>query len=642
MTGIDRRRSRLVLAGIPRYDDEALADVPQAAQNVADLRGVLTDPEIGGFAEEHCLVVPADVNRSGLARAVKRASEEAEDLLIFYFSGHGLLDDHNLHLGLQDSTFEDPGIESIPFDLIRRICLRSSARNKVVILDCCFGGRALGSPLAVSDEVVLADVEISGTYTLTAAPGNKAAVVLPGEVNTAFTGRLLRLLHEGVPGPMKTLTMGMIFRHLDRKSRAEGLPLPQQRNIGMADQIGLVANVAYAPVSHPLATAETGEVPVPVELPHVDPSPARAETLAERVRHGQAASVAADLRAIAEYRPDDQKLWHGRLEQAERAVDLLGAIVATATDGPQLAAEVITEVIAGDRPPSLLLAGLVRGANDSPVARALALVPPETARDLLVYLTLEKYGESSLQEYLGRLIASDKLAEVLTAAVKTYQYSVPVAGVLGAVRLPDLLRQLLDLGHLEAGIVLTWALAPNDLSDDELKNSRTAKTLALACQTLSGTRLARMSRVVALQLRTQPKSAAMLLYHLDRHAPEAGTLLLVRAVDGDNRLGEHLGRLARGTLPLPMAIIARITEHEPATADLLASALVFTDPCSAKKFLDVSLTSQFFFTPPGAPAFGRLIAEKFEVAAHASGWDEVRAAIETGNLELARSLAQAT
>jgi ribosomal protein L7/L12 len=241
---VDPARSRIVLVGTPAYDDPTLPDVPAVANNVADLAGVLTHPDLGGFSAAHCMVAPP---RSGIAQIgdlLMDAAAEAEDLLLFYYSGHGMLGPlrRELYLGLAGTRHDRLAFTALPFDAVRDACLASRARSRVVILDSCFSGRAIGETLAGTEESVLGQIQVSGTYTLTSAPANRTALILPGERHTAFTGRMLSLMRTGSSAAGPLLSLGDVYRHLYAQLLAEGLPVPQQRGTETADQLGLVRN----------------------------------------------------------------------------------------------------------------------------------------------------------------------------------------------------------------------------------------------------------------------------------------------------------------------------------------------------------------------------------------------------------------
>lgn len=241
---VDPARSRIVLVGTPAYDDPALPDVPLVANNVSGVAEVLTDPDLGGFSAAHCMVAPARADVAQIGDLLHEAADEAEDLLLFYYSGHGLLGPlrQELYLSLAGTKPNRLAFTALDFDAIRDACSTSRARSRVVILDCCFSGRAIGETLAAIDETILGQIHVSGTYTLTSAPANRTALILPGEQYTAFTGRMLELLRAGSQAAGPLLSLGDIYRHLRARLSAEGLPVPQQRGTQTADLLGLVRN----------------------------------------------------------------------------------------------------------------------------------------------------------------------------------------------------------------------------------------------------------------------------------------------------------------------------------------------------------------------------------------------------------------
>ncbi|MFJ9885819.1 caspase domain-containing protein [Streptomyces sp. NPDC091287] len=240
---VDPARSQIVLIGTPRYRDEHLPDVPVVAHNVADLAAAFTDPGVGGFAEAHCRAVPGDVDLAQVGEILTTAAKQASDLLLVYYSGHGLIDRRgNLYLSLAATHPDRLAYSALPYDAVRETFLDSRAENRVLILDSCFSGRAIGRPLASEEQSLLTALEVSGTYTLTAATENRVALALDGERHTAFTERLLRLFQDGSAGAGQMLTMNDIYRHLLGRLTAEGLPVPLQRGTDTAELLGLVRN----------------------------------------------------------------------------------------------------------------------------------------------------------------------------------------------------------------------------------------------------------------------------------------------------------------------------------------------------------------------------------------------------------------
>ena len=78
---------------------------------------------------------------------------------------------------------------TIQYGQVRDLLLDSRADRKIVILDCCYSGRALGQ-MGNAAEKIATEASAEGTYVLAAAAENKAAIAPPGERFTAFTGEL--------------------------------------------------------------------------------------------------------------------------------------------------------------------------------------------------------------------------------------------------------------------------------------------------------------------------------------------------------------------------------------------------------------------------------------------------------------------
>lgn len=252
MRAVDPARSRIVLLGTPEYADANLKNVPAVANNIADLAALFTDPRIGGFDAANCIVVPPDATARQVGKILMKAGREAEDLLLFYFAGHGLLSHRRkeLFLCLSETEIDDGHVmfefSGLPFESVRSACIASPAANHAVILDCCYSGQAIPETLGHEQRSVLDLIEVAGTYTLTASPWDSAAWYFPGKRHSAFTEQLLTLLSEGIPGGGSVLTLNDIYGHLHSRCVAEGLPIPQCCETETTGLLGLVRNRAWS------------------------------------------------------------------------------------------------------------------------------------------------------------------------------------------------------------------------------------------------------------------------------------------------------------------------------------------------------------------------------------------------------------
>jgi len=74
----------------------------------------------------------------------RATSNDTTDMLLFYFSGHGVLDGYEGHyFATSNINSEIPEENGIPFEFLTQQMDRSSSRKTIAIIDCCFSGSAV-------------------------------------------------------------------------------------------------------------------------------------------------------------------------------------------------------------------------------------------------------------------------------------------------------------------------------------------------------------------------------------------------------------------------------------------------------------------------------------------------------------------
>ncbi|MER6355435.1 caspase family protein [Streptomyces sp. NPDC001634] len=255
-SGLGSPGSRALLIGTGRHlPGSQLPDVPAVSATVQELGRNLVDT--CGLRPENLLpplLDPRDPIEFG--NAVVAAAKQAEDVLLLYYVGHGLVSLGNelyLATAATDDLTEGLAFKALPYQAVRDALSNCRARSIIVVLDCCFAGRARGSfGTAASDAFALAS--LSGSYVLASASRDEQALAMPDEPYTAFTGELLRFLREGDPGGPPGLTIEGAYRHLRRVLPLRHLPAPERHLSGRAGDLVLAANPVAAPLHTPSAT----------------------------------------------------------------------------------------------------------------------------------------------------------------------------------------------------------------------------------------------------------------------------------------------------------------------------------------------------------------------------------------------------
>ncbi|WP_051838263.1 caspase, EACC1-associated type [Streptomyces sp. NRRL WC-3742] len=354
----DASCSWAVLIGAAHYShQDGLADVPSIENNVLDFRKVLTDGQPGAFAPERCLTVLDPRQPKDLGRPLLKAAAAAEDVLLVYYSGHGLTGSRKgeLYLALTDTERAMPSLTACPLDVIREAFQTSPARLRVLILDCCFSGRAVAGGLAGSAPPVAEQLEIAGAYTLVSSPPNSPSHFEEGKRHTAFTGELLRALRDGVEGSgPEGVSLGALFPHLRLALRSRGWPEPEQCGTDTASYLILSRPRTRHP-AEPVREAPPADHPGPVTERE------RFQSLVEAGRQlgrgGHARSAAAELGTVLDKMTqilgsDDPDTLAGRVEYAQ----WLGAAgqVREALDLSTAAVGALTRVLGADNRATLV------------------------------------------------------------------------------------------------------------------------------------------------------------------------------------------------------------------------------------------------------------------------------------------------
>src|SRR5688572_6357947 len=129
-----------LIIGNNKYNDPKLAQLKTPAADSTALAKVLDDKTIGSFDEVTPLVNQTETR---IRRAISTflTNKKPDDLVLLYFSAHGVLDDRGrLYLALKDTQVDLLKATSIPSSFVADEMDSCRSKRQILVLDCCHSG----------------------------------------------------------------------------------------------------------------------------------------------------------------------------------------------------------------------------------------------------------------------------------------------------------------------------------------------------------------------------------------------------------------------------------------------------------------------------------------------------------------------
>jgi hypothetical protein len=194
------RRALIVANSV--YEDAGLAGLVSPATDATDLARALAAPDTCDFAVDTVI----DASSTEVSYAVEDflADRDRADLLLLYFSCHGLKDEQGrLYFAARNTRRNRLRSTAVPAGFVNELLLACQSRRKVLILDCCYSGAFAKGMQVKSDPQVhtVEQFDARGLIVLTASDAAQYAfegdTVRGSAVRSAFTAALISGLDTG-------------------------------------------------------------------------------------------------------------------------------------------------------------------------------------------------------------------------------------------------------------------------------------------------------------------------------------------------------------------------------------------------------------------------------------------------------------
>ncbi|MBR8835304.1 MAG: caspase family protein [Stigonema ocellatum SAG 48.90 = DSM 106950] len=190
-----------LLIGVSEYDEGGLKALLGAVKDVEAMQRVLGNPEMGGFAEAD-IVVLKNPQRQEMESAIEQlfANRHKDDLLLFYFSGHGITDERGKLYLSTPATYKENGrlvkTSTVAASFLHESINDSRSQRQVIILDCCFSGAIAQGMTVKGEDIVNVQEQLGGKgrAILTSSSSTQYSFEQEGSELSVYT----RYLVEGI------------------------------------------------------------------------------------------------------------------------------------------------------------------------------------------------------------------------------------------------------------------------------------------------------------------------------------------------------------------------------------------------------------------------------------------------------------
>lgn len=202
---------KALIVGIDHYDH--IAPLSGCVNDAYAVKSALERHADGtvNFASPRLMVGAGEdtqIKKSKLKEAARELFSGDADIALFYFAGHGYIEDTG---GFICATDCETGDDGFSLHELMALASKSRARNKVIILDSCHSGIAGDR----ADGQAIAEV-MEGMTVLTASTAEQYAKEVEGGGAGVFTNLFVDALEGAAANLVGDVTPGSIYAHIDQ------------------------------------------------------------------------------------------------------------------------------------------------------------------------------------------------------------------------------------------------------------------------------------------------------------------------------------------------------------------------------------------------------------------------------------------
>lgn len=190
-------------------DDYSVVPLQGCVNDAEDIAALLSrnDDESLNFTVQKKTSKTHQIRKNSLKEWISECFSGDDETALFYFSGHGHIDDTGGYIVTPDYVPRNMGVS---MQEILAFANTSKCQNRIIILDCCHSG-SVGAISTVGQQTAVIN---EGVTILTASKYDQTAAEING--HGVFTQLLSEALKGGAADIMGNVSPGSIYAFIDR------------------------------------------------------------------------------------------------------------------------------------------------------------------------------------------------------------------------------------------------------------------------------------------------------------------------------------------------------------------------------------------------------------------------------------------
>jgi hypothetical protein len=199
-------RKHALVVGINEYENhpQGISNLRFAVRDARAIYDALVDPQRGGFRREDAEILCDDCEEkptsTAIGKAISKLVARAEegDLVVIFFSGHGLEEGGRAYLLPRNADLDALDYTALERDTFIRQVDRMRAKKIVVVLDACHsggvtrGGKSAGKDAALTGQYYEQFAKAQGRAFIASCSGGELSWEDENAQQGVFTGALVR------------------------------------------------------------------------------------------------------------------------------------------------------------------------------------------------------------------------------------------------------------------------------------------------------------------------------------------------------------------------------------------------------------------------------------------------------------------